>query len=123
MTRSWQSQSTIPAFESILGDPTLRLFRVNPPQNVRKASNGLAVSLWWDPAAEPGIGYYVYRTTSANGVDSSVQVTTTKLSGTSFTETLTTAGTYTYMVRATKLQTSGVGLFWNLSQGSFVTVP
>ena len=121
MTRSWQSQSFIPAFQSILGDPTLRLFRVNPPQNVRKASNGLTVSLWWDPATEPGTGYHVYRTTSANGVDSSVQVTTAKLTGTSFSETLPTAGSYTYMVRATKLQTSGSGSFWNLSQGNFTT--
>ncbi len=31
MTRGWQSRSTIPASQSILGGPTLRLFRVTPP--------------------------------------------------------------------------------------------
>ena len=40
MTRAWQSQTTIPAFESILGNPTLRLFRVTPPQNLRARHDG-----------------------------------------------------------------------------------
>ena len=136
MTRSWQSQPTIPAFQSILGDPTLRLFRVTPPQNVRKTTTGtttLTVTLSWDPAAESGTYYHVYR--SANNMDGSINLggfgaplpAATKLSGTSFTETVSVSATtsYSYSVRATKLQTSGSGSFWNLSQGSFTsaTVP
>jgi len=134
MTRAWQSLITIPAFESILGDPTLRLFRVTPPQNLRKTTTGtgtVTVTLIWDPAAEPGTYYHVYR--SANNADGSLNLggfgaplpTATKLSGTSFTETITiTTGTsYSYSVRATKLQTTGSGSFWNLSQGTIISVP
>jgi len=124
MTRAWKSQPTIPAFQSILGDPTLRLFRVTPPQNVRKTVSGTtSVTLTWDTATEPGTYYYVYRTSNANGLDGFNPETLVKLSGTSFTQAIGASTTYTYQVRATKLQTSGSGSFWNLSQGTFITVP
>ena len=121
MTRGWQSQPSIPAFQSILGDPTLRLFRITPPQNVRSSRVGSTVSLVWDPAPDPGTYYYVYRgTINLDGLGTPL-VAATKLSGTSFTETVA-SGSYTYMVRASKLQTTGSGSFWNLSQGTFTTV-
>ena len=125
MTRSWQSQSTIPAFQSILGDPTLRLFRVTPPQNVRATRNGTTVTHTWDPAAEAGTAYYVYR--SANGLDGFAAtpnpLNAVKIQGTSFTDTAASGANLTYQVRATKLQTSGSGSFWTLSQGIVITVP
>ena len=46
-----------------------------------------------------------------------------KVQGTSYTDTAASEANLTYQVRATKLHTSGSGSFWNLSQGTFITVP
>ena len=95
MTRAWKSQPNIPSFQSILGDPTVRLFRVTPPQNVRKTVSGTtSVTLTWDPATEPGTYYYVYRTSNANGLDGFTLETPVKLSGTTFIQAI--AGSTTY---------------------------
>ena len=125
MTRAWQSQTSIPAFQSILGDPTLRLFRVTQPQNVRVFRNGSTATLAWDPAAEAGTGYYVYK--SASGVDGFAAtpnpLNAVRVQGTSFMDTAASGVNLTYQVRATKIQITGCGSFWNLSQGTFISVP
>lgn len=123
MTRGWADYGTIPRFESILGDPTLHLFRVTPPRNLRSSAPvGNTVALSWDPAVETGTGYYVYR--SANGLDGfTTPLNSVALPSPNFTDTTASGATNTYQVRATKLQTTGSGSFWNLSQGIFITVP
>ena len=46
-----------------------------------------------------------------------------KAQGTSFTDTAASGANLTYQIRACKLQASGSGSFWNLSQGTIITVP
>lgn len=121
MTHGWEGQFAVHRFQSILGDPTLRLFRVAPPASLKATRNGSNVALTWNPSPEATQGYYVYRsTTGLNGFTTplnSVPVLTP-----SYTDT-TSVTNLLYQVRAVKLQVTGSGSFHNLSQGTFITVP
>lgn len=101
---------------ALLGDPTLRLHPVPPPQNfVANPNTSGGVDLSWSPPAESVAGYHVYRGTVAAGPF-------TRLNGGLLTETQYTANGVTtgiFMVRAVKLETSGSGTYWNASQGIF----
>lgn len=50
-------------------------------------------------------------------------LSTMALSSPYFMDTTASGVTLTYLVRATKLQATGSGSFWNLNQGTFITVP
>ena len=101
---------------SLLGDPTLRLHSVYPPSNL--SSSGATIS--WSASADGSvIGYHVYRSGSASGPFS--RITGSLVSGTSYTDNVT-AGTYAYMVRAVKLETSGGGTYFNPSEGAIATL-
>ena len=45
------------------------------------------------------------------------------MKGTSCTDAAAAETVLLYQVRAAKLQTSGSGSFWNLSQGTIISVP
>ncbi|MDB6019200.1 MAG: hypothetical protein JWR19_3689 [Pedosphaera sp.] len=104
---------------ALMGDPTLRLHTVLPPSNLANTS-GTGVALSWTSSADTVQGYHVYRATSAAGPFT--RLTGSLIAGNSFTDTTVSAGTYTYMVRAIKLETSGGGTYFNPSQGTFLSV-
>ncbi len=121
MTHGWEGQPKVPRFESILGDPTLRLHRVTPPTNPVATRNGSAVLLSWSASPEAGLGYFVYRSTS--GLDGfSIPLHPAPFPRCAFADT-TTATNLLYQVRAVRIQTTGSGSFTNLSLGAFVFVP
>ncbi len=100
---------------ALMGDPTLRMHMVAPPSNV--TLSGSTVS--WSPSSDSAAqSYYVYRATSAAGPFT--RVTATPVTSTSFNDSSAPAGTYTYMVRALKVERSGSGTYTNASQGAFV---
>ena len=102
---------------SLLGDPTLRLHPVIPPSNLVGAQVGSTVTLTWAPSTDSAIqGYYVYRSTAANGPFE--RVTANLLTAPTFVDAASPAGAV-YMVRAVKLETSGSGTYYNASQGIF----
>lgn len=100
---------------NLMGDPTLRLHVVKPPSNISVQSSGGGVTLSWTASPEPSLaGYYVYTAPHAEGPYTLIHapnafVTTTSCSA-------PTAGAY--MVRAVKLETTGSGTYYNLSQGA-----
>jgi PKD repeat protein len=101
---------------SLLGDPTLRLNTVFPPSNL--SGNGSTLS--WSGSADGSVlGYHVYRSSSATGPFS--RITSSLVTGTSYTDNVS-PGTYTYMVRAVKLETSGGGTYFNPSEGAIATI-
>lgn len=103
---------------ALMGDPTLRMHPVIPPANLSAAGSN-SVSLSWSPSTDSSIqGYHVYRATSAAGPFA--RLTTSPIASTSYVDS-PSAGTYTYMIRAIKLETSGSGTYYNSSQGIFVT--
>ncbi len=100
---------------ALMGDPTLRMHPVAPPANV--TLNGSTVS--WGASSDSSVqGYHVYRATSAAGPFT--RVTSSPVTSTSYNDSTVSAGAYTYMVRAIKLERSGSGTYTNASQGIFV---
>jgi hypothetical protein len=91
---------------SMMGDPTLRLFIVPPPLNVRAVDGRIE----WDSEDEVE-GYNVYRADNFEKVNDGL------IKRTSFE-----VENGTYLVKAVALQRTGSGTFWNLSQGVVVQV-
>ena len=107
---------------ALLGDPTLRLYPVNPPSNLAASAAGQAVNLTWNPSADSALeGYLISRASSPGG--SFVRLSAALPSATSFVDCNVTPGAeYRYRVRAVKLETSPTGTFQNPSQGAFSTM-
>ena len=121
MTHGWEGQSWVPRFQSILGDPTLRLHRVTPPAAPKASRSGSTVTLEWNPSPEMNCRYFVYRSTNGlDGFGSPLNLAPTP--ALSFTDT-TAATNLLYQIRAATLQVTGSGSFTNLSQGIFIKVP
>jgi len=101
---------------ALMGDPTLRTEYVKPVSSITVVSDttkGAVIS--WPSSTEPGIsGYYVYRASSEFG---EYKLRSERLPTTSFTDSFGTPGTYWYMVRVAKLQTTPSGTYYNLSLG------
>lgn len=98
---------------ALMGDPTLRMHQVAPPSNVTVSGN----TVTWGASADAGAGYHVYRAASAEGPFT--RLSSSPVSGTSFTDSSAPGGSSVYMVRAIKLQTTPSGSYFNPSQGAF----
>lgn len=102
---------------ALMGDPSLRTEYVQPVTTVSTTTapeSGATIT--WTASAEPGVaGYYVYRSTSEFG---EYKIRSTMVNGTSFTDSFGTDGTYWYMVRASKLQQTPSGSYYNMSIGT-----
>ncbi len=122
MKLGWDGVPPLPRFQSILGDPTLRLHRVTPPQELTATRTGATTTLSWQPSPDPGCHYYVYRSTRGLSESPALLNPDLPLLDLSYTDTGSSAGAL-YQVRACRLQTTGSGSYWNLSQGVFVAVP
>jgi hypothetical protein len=105
---------------ALMGDPTLRQENVLPPTGVTTAANtaGAGTTVSWTASADPSVaGYYVYRASSPAGPFTLLNATMT--AGTSYLDTTASPGTETYyLVRASRLQASASGTYWNLSLGA-----
>src|SRR5262249_10042378 len=84
------------------------------------ATSGATVSLNWTASPDSIAGYNVYRSPSPLGPFT--RLNWALVTGTSYVDANSSsahAGTYTYMVRAIKLQVSSSGSYFNSSQGIF----
>lgn len=107
---------------ALMGDPSLRLFSVLPPQNLQAASNLGAVRLSWDASTEGALtGYLVYRASDSNGPYT--RLTASPIIENEFTDSAVTVGeAYTYMVKTVKRESTPAGTFFNTSVGQFATI-
>jgi len=105
---------------ALLGDPTLRLYPVAPPASLTPAVAANAVTLNWSASPASSIeGYLVARSTSPAGPFTRLRGGL--VGGTSFVDREVVPGaSYTYLLRAVKLETSPSGTFLNPSQGRFI---
>ncbi|MDB6123353.1 MAG: hypothetical protein JWQ71_2346 [Pedosphaera sp.] len=103
---------------ALMGDPTLRMHSVFPPSNLMRSA-GSGVVLNWTGSTDSVVGYHVYRATNAFGPF--VHLNNVLIGGSTFTDSNVVAGTYTYMVRAVKLESTPSGTYFNPSQGIFTT--
>lgn len=101
---------------ALMGDPTLRTEYLKAPGSITLTpTTGAGAALSWTASTEPGVaGYYVYRADSEFG---EYKLRSNIVTDTTFTDSFGTDGTYWYMVRATKLQTTPSGTYYNLSLG------
>ena len=100
-----------------MGDPALRLFMFEPPSALSVVKTAGNPMLTWTASPNASvIGYHVYRATNAAGPFT--RLTTEPQAGTSYADTGVTAGTYTYLVRAVRLESTGGGTFYNASLGT-----
>jgi hypothetical protein len=104
---------------ALMGDPTLRLTPVAPVSNLAVTPGNHTAALSWTASPEVVDGYHVYRSPTALGTYA--RVTPTPVMGTSFTDAGVPGGSWTYMVRAVRLETSASGSYGNASQGVFAT--
>lgn len=116
MTHGGEGQVAVLRFQSILGDPTLRLHRVTPPAGLRAERSGDRVTLNWQPSPDADCVYFVYRST--DGLEGFGEPLGPAMSATTWTDT-PEKFPVTYQVRTARLQTTGSGSFTNLSQGVF----
>jgi hypothetical protein len=113
-------QGTHEVHTALHGDPTLRLHPVKPASGLTAQARSGRVNLIWGASSDNDLqGYHVYRSTSAEGPFT--RISPQPVSGTSFSDT-PAEGTYTYMVRAIKLEQSPSGTYLNPSLGVFASV-
>ena len=100
-----------------MGDPAIRLFMFAPPTNLSVVGATGSPVLNWTASTEPTVtGYHVYR--AANASAPFTRLTTTPVTGTTYTDTSVSSGSYVYMVRAVRLETTGGGTYFNASLGT-----
>lgn len=97
----------------LMGDPTLRLFMVEPPANLSLNEEEGNVQLTWETPTEDVLGYYVYRKTANEWV----RLHDGMIVSTSFTDSCLIADTYQYMVKSLQLEQTASGSYYNLSLG------
>jgi hypothetical protein len=101
----------------LMGDPSLRMHIVKPPGAVSATVGESGVALNWSPSLDSALGYYVYRSMTAEGPFTRISGDNA-VTATSFADSSGNGGSY-YMVRALKLEQTPTGSFYNLSQGVF----
>lgn len=116
---------------NLMGDPTLRLHTVRPPAHVTAAPVSGGVMVNWEASPDAEAGYHIYRGASPLGPFTRLTgapATTANplgspLIGTAYTDGTAAPGeTYTYLVKAVKMETSASGTYANQSLGEAATV-
>lgn len=107
---------------ALMGDPTLRMHMIAPPTSLTATPsvNKMKVDLKWTASAVTVEGYNIYVSTSPYGQYSKINGSVIK--DTKFTHNATGNGTFYYMIRAQRLETTRSGSFQNLSQGVMIKV-
>jgi hypothetical protein len=102
---------------ALLGDLTLRTDYIEKASNlVITGGFHAGASLSWTASPDPAvIGYYVYRADSAYGKYQ--KVSSSMVTGTTFTDATGVSGLKYYQVRPVKLQTTPSGKYYNLGIG------
>jgi hypothetical protein len=104
---------------ALMGDPTLRMHIVAPVSNLSGSRNENNINLSWTASSDSVVGYHVYRAASSAGPFT--RISSSLVSGTSFTDTSALSGNFTYMVRAVKKESTTSGTYFNASQGVFLS--
>jgi hypothetical protein len=108
-------------FPALMGDPTLRMDMTPPPGTLQGISSAAGeVQLNWTAAADPVLGYHVYRSASETGPFD--RLTGDPIPGTTFADQSPLGGVNWYMVRAVRLEQTPSGSYYNASQGVFTGV-
>jgi hypothetical protein len=102
---------------ALMGDPTLRNNVVGPVSNVVATKSGYNCLISWSASTETNVaGYNLYMKNDTNSTYT--RINNTPVTATTYTDyCLMYPGTYKYMVRALKLETTPSGSYYNMSEG------
>jgi hypothetical protein len=101
---------------ALMGDPTLRMqYLSDPPSALSASESGNSVKLTWNHPKITVPGYNIYRA-DATG-DTLIQINTSPVTITQFTDPAPLADSNIYVVRAAQLTTTPSGSYWNESGG------
>lgn len=100
---------------ALMGDPTLRLHVVAPPPSASASPSAGGIAVSWVASPDAALGYHVLRSSSANGPFT--RLTSSPVGGTTYHD-LPGAGTWHYLVKAVRLETSFSGSYFNTSLGA-----
>jgi len=104
--------------QALMGDPTLRLHPMLMPSSLAAAPSGSTVTLTWSASADAGLGYHIYR---SSGSAVPTRLTTTPSASLTYSDTGVAVGTYTYFVRAVRLEATPSGSYINTSIGAAIS--
>ncbi len=103
---------------ALMGDPTLRMHPVAPIASPSSGSSGGVPALTWTASGDAVVGYRIDRAPTPGGPFQ--PISSAPIIGTTFTDRTGLPGqSYTYMVRAVKLESSASGTYLNTAQGLF----
>lgn len=106
----------------LLGDPTLRLFAVKPPAALTTSIDASSHPvLSWQASTDIALlGYHVYRAADSGGPFT--RLTTDPITLTTWTDESVSSGTFSYQVKAAKIETTASGTYVNTSQAITATI-
>jgi hypothetical protein len=107
---------------NLLGDPTLKAYVVAPPIDLAGTRVQGRVELTWSPSPEPADRYYIYQRPEGETAFTLIDSTGGEVTTYADANPLPGAGTYRYLVRAAKLETTPSGSFYNLSAGTVTDI-
>lgn len=103
---------------NLMGDPSLRLHPIAPPENLQLRIAGSGVELNWEASADTDIlGYHVYR--AANRLGPYQRLNAELLTGTAYTDDARSDGASWYQVRAVRWEQTPTTRYLNASIGTF----
>ncbi len=101
---------------ALMGDPTLRMHNIQPPNAFTSTQEDATVNLAWEPSFDAGVfAYNIYRSSTIDGQFE--KINSTFITDTSFEDTAPLDGNNVYMVRAIKEEVEGSGSYYNMSLG------
>jgi len=102
---------------ALMGDPTLRIYEVEPPSDVTAVEIKGGVSLQWSPTKEAIDGYTLYYSKDPKGNFKQIPTVISK-NNTSYVHSLPDTGTRYYIVKAMKRTRLNGQAYYNESLGS-----
>ncbi len=105
---------------NLLGDPTLGLYPMEKIESIEATENQLFIDLSWTPTSDAQ-GYFIYRKSIE---DSDFEILNSiPVPNTTYRDSCQSPNqTFAYMVRATRLELTPSGTYYNLSIGAMDTV-
>ncbi|MDF1695942.1 MAG: MopE-related protein [Saprospiraceae bacterium] len=114
-----QGNSSKSAHIALMGDPTLRLHAVRPPEEVSIDQIEGDIHVSWTESIDATHGYMVYRSIN----EAPFELMYEKLQAASLLDTCFQANsTYRYMVKSIKLEQTGSGSYYNTSLGKSIQI-
>jgi len=102
---------------ALMGDPTLRMYYFEKPENVKVNHKEDKITILWDYPEQPNVTFNVYR---SNNIDGKFEkINKEEITSNFFEDNNPLLGNNIYQVRAKRKDIAQAGTYYNLSIGDF----